>query len=234
MGRALIAAANEAGGRDNITVVLFRLEEVRVGAGGSDAELTTEQAAVEEYEDYDAGPATREVPTAAPSASAAQEAEYRSSATVAVAAVRPAPARSELPRRTAPLPPRRDREGRDAPGQGGRSAGRRPPPPKRGLRRFAAPLIVISVLLALILVSAWIAIRGVFFVGLDDHRAVTIYRGLPYELPLGVKLYTRDYTSGVTIEQVPSDRRTTFTNHKLRSNSDAQDLVRQLEVGKVR
>jgi serine/threonine protein phosphatase PrpC len=30
-GEALIAAANEAGGRDNITVVLLRLEEVRVG-----------------------------------------------------------------------------------------------------------------------------------------------------------------------------------------------------------
>ena len=28
IGRALIAAANEAGGRDNITVILFRLEEV--------------------------------------------------------------------------------------------------------------------------------------------------------------------------------------------------------------
>ena len=31
-GRALIAAANEAGGRDNITVILFRLEEVDDGA----------------------------------------------------------------------------------------------------------------------------------------------------------------------------------------------------------
>ncbi len=30
-GEALITAANEAGGRDNVTVVLFRLEEVRVG-----------------------------------------------------------------------------------------------------------------------------------------------------------------------------------------------------------
>jgi PPM family protein phosphatase len=30
-GEALIAAANEAGGRDNITVVLLRLEEVRIG-----------------------------------------------------------------------------------------------------------------------------------------------------------------------------------------------------------
>jgi len=32
-GEALIAAANEAGGRDNITVVLIRLEEVEVGEG---------------------------------------------------------------------------------------------------------------------------------------------------------------------------------------------------------
>ena len=32
-GRDLIAAANEAGGRDNITVILFRLEDVDGGAG---------------------------------------------------------------------------------------------------------------------------------------------------------------------------------------------------------
>jgi PPM family protein phosphatase len=41
-GEALIAAANEAGGRDNITVVLLRLEELDVGA----APLTEEAAAV--------------------------------------------------------------------------------------------------------------------------------------------------------------------------------------------
>ncbi len=37
-GRALIAAANEAGGRDNITVILFRLEEVEDRRGGAGAE----------------------------------------------------------------------------------------------------------------------------------------------------------------------------------------------------
>ena len=36
-GRALIAAANEAGGRDNITVILFRLEEVEDRRGGAGA-----------------------------------------------------------------------------------------------------------------------------------------------------------------------------------------------------
>jgi serine/threonine protein phosphatase PrpC len=39
-GEALIAAANEAGGRDNITVVLLRLEEVRVGAPAPDEHPT--------------------------------------------------------------------------------------------------------------------------------------------------------------------------------------------------
>src|SRR4051812_15686796 len=47
-GRNLIAAANAAGGRDNITVILFRLEEVEAGAAGaaSEAGATTEQSAV--------------------------------------------------------------------------------------------------------------------------------------------------------------------------------------------
>lgn len=40
-GEALIAAANEAGGRDNITVVLVRLEEVRAGSPPPESEQTT-------------------------------------------------------------------------------------------------------------------------------------------------------------------------------------------------
>ncbi len=39
-GRALIAAANEAGGRDNITVVLIRLEEVEFGSASADEHVT--------------------------------------------------------------------------------------------------------------------------------------------------------------------------------------------------
>jgi serine/threonine protein phosphatase PrpC len=40
-GEALITAANEAGGRDNITVVLLRLEDVQVGQEGAFDEHTT-------------------------------------------------------------------------------------------------------------------------------------------------------------------------------------------------
>ncbi len=177
-GRNLIAAANAAGGRDNITVILFRLEEV----GGAepyvepDTQVTAVSAPV--------------VETAAP------------------------------PRRTvAPPPPRRT-----TPAE---------PPPATGWRRVVKPLIVIAVLLVLFGVAGFVAMRGVFFVGLDKNRTVTIYRGLPYTGPGGIKLYTRNYTSGVRIDQVPAARRKTFTNHKLRSLDDATDLVKQLETGKV-
>src|SRR4051794_3333616 len=210
-GRDLIAAANAAGGRDNITVVLFRVDEVSMGGGAASAEHATARGPVE-----DDRTATH------PQVTDDQEAAYRSQGTVAMAAVKPEPRTRPVPPRTAPLP----------------AAGRRtgPPPPRRRsrLRRVLAPLTVIAILLAIIGVSAWVAVRAVFFVGLDSHRAVTIYRGLPSELPAGIKLYTRDYTSGVPIAQVAPARRSTFTNHELRSNSDAQDLVRQLETGKVR
>ena len=36
---------------------------------------------------------------------------------------------------------------------------------------------------------------------------MTLYRGLPYDLPLGLELYEPYYASGVTIAQVPEDRR---------------------------
>src|SRR3954471_23210348 len=51
-GRELIAAANEAGGRDNITVVLFRVEEVDRGETSGAAQETAEAPAAETGE-YD-------------------------------------------------------------------------------------------------------------------------------------------------------------------------------------
>src|SRR5215213_8590786 len=51
-GRMLIAAANEAGGRDNITVILFRLEDVDDRRGGGEAGATAESDAANTA-DYD-------------------------------------------------------------------------------------------------------------------------------------------------------------------------------------
>jgi serine/threonine protein phosphatase PrpC len=196
-GRELIAAANEAGGRDNITVILFRLEEVDGPADHADAGETIEYQA----------------PADNASAGDDTEAEYRRTATMARPAVKPrAEPISEPPRRTVPLP---------------HTARRR-------RRRFLRPALAVGAVLAIVLAGLWTASRAVYFVGVDEPTGiVTVYRGLPYELPFGIELYGSDYRSGVRIEQVPAARRPTFTDHKLRSRDDAKTLVIELERGRL-
>jgi protein phosphatase len=234
IGRDLIAAANEAGGRDNITVILFRLEDVEDRRGAAADAPTAESAALGEDE-YDTftGEAVNprqgvtrpqalsaEEVRAAVRASDESEAEYRRSGTVALQAIAPredgeaaAPAR-EPPPRTAPLPASE--------------------PPRRKRRGTGWLLLFLGLLLPL-MVGAWLATRAVYFVGTDpaDDRTVAIFRGLPYDLPFGVHLYERWYRSGVTVAQVPAQRRATFTDHRLRSRDDAEDLVRELERGQL-
>jgi protein phosphatase len=102
---------------------------------------------------------------------------------------------------------------------------------RRVLRGAAIALVVLSP----ILVGGWMASRLVYFIGTDraDRQTITIFRGLPYELPGGVRLYERYAGSGVTLQQVPARRRATFTNHKLRSRDDAENLVIALERGRL-
>ncbi len=203
-GRDLIAAANDAGGRDNITVILFRLEEVDGAQAAPDAGETTE------YETWE-GEAP---PQGDAQGTDAEEAEYRRTGTMALSAVKPrARPIEEPPRRTGPLP------------AGGRT---------RRRRRIPGALIAVVIVLLIFGAALWTATRAVYFVGVDNASGiVTIYRGVPYELPFGLDLYQRDYASGVRIEQVPAARRPTFTDHKLRSRDDAKNLVIELEQGRL-
>jgi protein phosphatase len=84
-----------------------------------------------------------------------------------------------------------------------------------------------------LVLGAFAAIRSVYFVGSDDAGFVTIYRGLPYDLPLGVDLYDTNYTSSATRDRVPRERRKPVFDHKLRSRDDAYELVRDLERQQV-
>jgi PPM family protein phosphatase len=246
LGRRLIDAANEAGGRDNITVILFRLEEVEPGSGDAPAAAEAppaDPAESQETTEYDtfegeavSGPRQGITRAEAPTGTAADapragdmadaaEAEYRAGGTVAVQAIRPrtpedqAQADDALPRRTAPLPaeaaPRRERTGRR--------------------RRFPTGAVVGLAIIAAVLVGGWMATRAVYFVGTDprDDRTITIFRGLPYDLPLGIRLYERYAGSGETIDEVAARRRSTFTEHKLRSRDDAENLVIALERGQL-
>jgi PPM family protein phosphatase len=237
VGRSLIAAANDAGGRDNITVILFRVEDVgggRAAGAGETTEYDTFQGEAAEPRQGVTKPSdvrSDDVRAAVAEADAA-EAEYRRTGTVALQALKPgdargkggdaaAPARTgpgEPPPRTAPLP------------DGGPGRKRR----RRRLRSPAALLVLLVIVLPLI-AGGWLATRAVYFVGTDpaDGRTVTIFRGLPYELPFGIDLYERYYESGVTVADLPPARRAAILDHELRSRDDAEDLVIALEKGQV-
>ena len=173
-GRALVDRANEAGGKDNITVVLFRLEGV-----GTTPEEELEMTRV-----------------AAPAAAAP--------AAVGSAAV---------VERREPQAPRR-------PGR------------RRGWRPGVGTLLIV-VLVAVIASGAYLASQAVYFVGSDQEGFVTVYQGVPFDLPAGISLYREDYSSGLNVSQLPAAQRQVIAEHQLRSLSDANDLVRQLETGRL-
>ena len=76
--------------------------------------------------------------------------------------------------------------------------------------------------------------RQSWFVGASDQGLVTLYRGVPYELPFGIDLYSQEYESAVPAAALPASQRGAVLDHRLRSRDDASDLVRQLEAGKTR
>ncbi|HSO98884.1 MAG TPA: Stp1/IreP family PP2C-type Ser/Thr phosphatase [Solirubrobacteraceae bacterium] len=188
----LIDEANEAGGRDNITAVLFRVEEV--GDGEVDQPTMI----------------------AAPSATSTRPAT----------APRP-PAAAPLPKNGSPEPraPLARRQGLARPA----ARPRRNP-------RYAKPvaaLVAVCAVLFLIGAGGYLATRQLYFVGTNPQGVVTVFRGLPYVLPAGIRLYETYYVSGVPAGQVPVTRRRTLLDHHLRSQKDSSNLVRALELGQL-
>ena len=81
--------------------------------------------------------------------------------------------------------------------------------------------------------GGYLATRQLYFIGTNAQGIVTIYRGLPYDLPAGIRLYETFYISGVPASLVPADRRDSLLNNNLRSQSDATSLVMDFEPGKI-
>ena len=205
-GDALIAAANDAGGRDNITVVLLRLEEVAVGAGASrGADAGAPDGAVASG----AIPARQQAPASTRPGAGAHDPDATAAGLPAVA--RPVPARAPRRPQAPPTPAR----------------ARRVP-----IRRALGTLSVVAVL-ALIGAGAYVALRSVYFIGTNDRGLVTLYRGVPFRLPLGLNLYSSDYVSGVSAGSLPRARRHSLLDHSLRSQSSAAGLIRSLELGQL-
>jgi protein phosphatase len=100
--------------------------------------------------------------------------------------------------------------------------------PRRGLRRTLKVLAVLAVLAALAF-GAWYGNRQVWFLGTDDSGRVALYRGMPYELPFGIKLYDERYASPIQTSSLPPRRLEAVTGHDLRSRGDAVSLVEDIE-----
>jgi serine/threonine protein phosphatase PrpC len=173
-GEALVGAANEAGGRDNITVLLLRLEEVELGG-----------SAYAEHE--------HDTLTGVP----------------AVAA----------PIRTHARTPRHP----SVPDGASRTAR------KTSLRR-AVVLSCVLVVLGLLGSGVYLGLQSIYFIGTNGRGLVTLFQGVPYQLPAGVKLYSSQYVSGVSASTLTPARRRTLLDHSLRSEADAGQLIRSLEL----
>jgi protein phosphatase len=100
--------------------------------------------------------------------------------------------------------------------------------PRRGLRTAAKVLALVAILAA-IAFGAWYGNRQVWFLGTDDSGRVSLYRGLPYELPFGLALYEERYASPVQTEALPRVRRESVTEHDFRSREDAVSLIEDIE-----
>ena len=99
--------------------------------------------------------------------------------------------------------------------------------------RRAVPLTATLVVLGLIAVGAYSAIESVYFIGTNNRGLVTIFRGLPYQLPGDISLYSSEYVSGVAASTLTAERRHTLLDHTLRSEGDAASLIRSLELGQL-
>ena len=103
--------------------------------------------------------------------------------------------------------------------------------PRRRLR-IAVIATIAAVLLAGAVIGAVAGLRNVYFIGVDDRGLVTLYRGLPYELPAGIDLYDRQYVSAVQARRLRPFERRRLLDHELRSRKDAAKLIRELERGR--
>ncbi|MGN6169666.1 MAG: Stp1/IreP family PP2C-type Ser/Thr phosphatase [Solirubrobacteraceae bacterium] len=225
----LINEANQAGGRDNVTVVLVRLEEVQSAADGAG----DQPAAVGFAPPTQIASVAESSGTAGTSSGGAAGTTTLPKDGTDIAA--PGLETECPPHKTEPIPAAK------APRLRGGVFERAPTrhetmrlATRRGIRRKpVAIFIAVLVVLCLIVAGGYLASRQLYFIGTNAEGVVTIYRGLPYDLPAGIHLYETFYVSGVPASLVPPDRRGALLDNRLRSESSAASVVRALELGRI-
>jgi serine/threonine protein phosphatase PrpC len=215
----LIAAANENGGKDNITVVLFRLGSDGEDDDGEDEEPGTLGGQATQV-GVSAETVRREVERAdktKPRDVPDDEAEDADE-TLHIPAGRATKARSKVIEEESATPRRS-------------SIQRAPPrqPARRRKRRYVTAAIVV-VVLAAVIAGLYALDRKFWFVGTNDRGQVTLYRGLPYDLPFGIALYSEEQQSGVPVVAITDARQRKYVlDHHARSEGESVALLRDIE-----
>jgi serine/threonine protein phosphatase PrpC len=218
----LIDEANQAGGRDNITVVLFRIE-ASIGAAsaapdpGDTLSISRAEAAAgglgASSDDGARGAAAERSPYIEPRPHALRDAVSSRAGRVS----------SGAGRVTRRLPLARNQEPTPEP-ENGRHFGL--------VGKLVAALITLALLVFIFGGAGYLASRQLYFLGTDNQGIVTVYRGFPYQF-FGVNFYETYYQSGVPAVLIPKDRRATLLNHELHAETPAFKLIDDLELGKI-
>jgi serine/threonine protein phosphatase PrpC len=105
----------------------------------------------------------------------------------------------------------------------------RGPMPAPSRRRRGIRIAAIALIALLVVGGALLAARSIYFLGTDGQGQVALYRGLPYELPLGINLYSEQRSIPVQTGSLTEQRQRAVTGHELRGNGDATDLIDNIE-----
>ena len=158
----LVRAANQSGGKDNITVILFRLGE------GEAAEAATPARPAPADEDTIAGGiSAADVAAAAPTEPAPAPARHEEDEPLTVLGDAPADA-------TVVRPP--------APRGAGPAPAQPAPRRRRGRRRLVGATVAL-LLVAAVIAGLYALSRQVYFIGTNDAGLVTVYQGPALRAP---------------------------------------------------
>ena len=102
------------------------------------------------------------------------------------------------------------------------------PAPRRRRRILGWAAAALAALL--VIGGGFLLARSVYFLGTDNQGDVALYRGLPYQMPLGISLYSKQYSIPVQEGTLSEERQRVVTGHTLRGNGDATDLVDDIQA----
>jgi len=102
------------------------------------------------------------------------------------------------------------------------------PAPRRRRRILGWALGILAAIV--VFGGGFLVVRSVYFLGTDNQGEVALYRGLPYSLPLGISLYSKQYSVPIQEGTLSEERQRAVTGHTLRGKGDATDLINDIKL----